>query len=198
MIALNISITAFYAFVGLLMLVATCIVPTDRTVFESLKITNNGGTYEAKDDEKYCMYCIAFSKASSKHWGQCNRWVHNFDHHCKWLSNWIGDRNYKWFIALVISFWVVTFAIFLTWIVSLSGIHTNSNIATSQNFDDFYNLESSGSGETVAYAFIWVLLTLSVVKLAFATHLLWFQIYVKSQGLSTYQYVLKQREKKLK
>ena len=32
-----------------------------------------------------------------------SRCVRNFDHHCKWLNNCIGERNYREFFRLLIS-----------------------------------------------------------------------------------------------
>jgi palmitoyltransferase len=39
--------------------------------------------------------------SSSKHCGYCNRCVVSFDHHCKWLNNCIGERNYLLFLVLI-------------------------------------------------------------------------------------------------
>lgn len=34
----------------------------------------------------------------------CNKCVENYDHHCSWLNNCIGKRNYKPFFRLLICF----------------------------------------------------------------------------------------------
>ena len=45
-----------------------------------------------------CHLCnITISSQRTKHCSACNKCVHVFDHHCKWLNQCIGQRNYKWF-----------------------------------------------------------------------------------------------------
>ena len=38
----------------------------------------------------------------SKHCRQCNRCTSNFDHHCIWVSNDIGERNYLAFVRMLL------------------------------------------------------------------------------------------------
>lgn len=39
----------------------------------------------------------------SKHCKDCHKCVENFDHHCKWVNNCIGSKNYRAFFVLLVS-----------------------------------------------------------------------------------------------
>ena len=50
--------------------------------------------HRAIDERNECYYCQVRVHPTSKHCRACNKCVVGFDHHCIWLNNCVGERNY--------------------------------------------------------------------------------------------------------
>ena len=67
--------------------------------------------YERFDGSKYefmCEICDTHVLNSAKHCGACNRCVNEFDHHCRWINNCVGAKNYIWFFRLICAAFAMT------------------------------------------------------------------------------------------
>ncbi len=67
---------------------------------------------DIEQDALFCEYCCSFVLEGTKHCRRCNVCVDKFDHHCKWINNCVGAKNYKkfiWMIVLALAFMVWNF-----------------------------------------------------------------------------------------
>lgn len=128
-----------------------------------------------------CDICMTHvNDANSKHCGSCNRCVSKFDHHCKWLNNCIGDRNYKLFLVLITN-WLVYNLHFIAAIV----------VFWADYKENFPTIPSFGKHIFLAfYTLGWL------IFVVFALQLVIMHVYFNIWGITTYQWLVKSNLKK--
>lgn len=151
-----------------------------------------------------CHLCnINTSDKKTKHCGICNKCVYHFDHHCKWLNNCVGRRNYAAFIICVISAFLI--ALFSS-ILCLTNViiflkDTNEFSSVAKSF-----INCTVTTDIVPYTkycknsilFLTFLITFCLSGLAISCallHLLCFHIYISFLGVSTYEYIMRNSNK---
>jgi len=94
--------------VAVLDLVCTLVDPSDPNLLRKLEFIKSGREWDdtlhsavQSDEVCFCVLCKVSVDPRSKHCKACDKCVMGFDHHCKWLNNCIGARNYRPFFLLL-------------------------------------------------------------------------------------------------
>ncbi|KAL2086769.1 hypothetical protein ACEWY4_017828 [Coilia grayii] len=153
--------------------------------------------------DEFCTVCEAEVGPKAKHCWACNKCVMDFDHHCMWLNTCIGRRNY-WFFFVMVSSGVILLLLVVV-IVLFVFIEHYINPAMLRTAPQLQNVKSSAwfiflPLAAVEVNTVWLLVLagftvlLGLNSLVRMTLLLSFHINLLRKNISTYDYILRERE----
>eukprot|EP00826_Nyctotherus_ovalis_P010188 TRINITY_DN12707_c0_g1_i9.p1 TRINITY_DN12707_c0_g1~~TRINITY_DN12707_c0_g1_i9.p1 ORF type:complete len:209 (+),score=51.48 TRINITY_DN12707_c0_g1_i9:317-943(+) len=87
---------------------------------------------------KYCKTCRIFRPPRASHCAHCDNCIEVFDHHCPFVGNCIGKRNYRYFLMFLISLVIYSFIIICGFVAL--GLAMNNEAAFFDNKVAFYAL----------------------------------------------------------
>jgi len=131
---------------------------------------------------KYCRTCYIFRPPRTSHCNDCGACVERFDHHCPWVGNCIGKRNYREFMAFLCSTSLliilsVTFSVVHIVDVEKDITEDNPDLSGWEVFVEAL-AESGGSMALLLYCFL---------AIWFVFGLLGFHLYLAFTGQTTHE-----------
>ncbi len=161
----------------------------------SLSNCEDFGSKVAEDNALQCQWChVILTSSQTKHCSLCNKCIDGFDHHCKWLNQCIGRRNYFHFVISITSACILCIAICLLSVLEISLIYVcrDSETCVKPRF-------LKAPLDSALFTFLsGIYFLLSALGSGLLIHLCAFHAYIKWNGWTTYEYIRRQLDKEMK
>jgi palmitoyltransferase ZDHHC9/14/18 len=77
----------------------------------------------------FCYTCNIFRPPRTSHCAECDNCVERFDHHCIWIGNCVGKRNYKHFFLFLLH--LNLFGLYSIFVCVYTILHKYDSIRTN-------------------------------------------------------------------
>lgn len=141
-----------------------------------------------------CVFCRRYVQAGCKHCSVCDKCVPGFDHHCRWLNSCVGSKNYKLFVAFMGLAWTGMMWVIATSLYTIVEALRDIDAFKRKMQEQAYH--SDPKGFPVVLVFNIVCLALAAAGACALGKLITFHIYLQCTHQSTYEHIIKKRQRK--